>query len=164
MKHLFIPIVLVAILIISCQQDTTQTVNSNAEQNSTEDIIDTTKEEKVIIEIVAADESYLNSIRAKATGIEATMYSSNASFSVSNKENTFTFLKQLSLQAPSNLSKEQVGHIMFLENGSSLMVCSVYKNNNEVYIQFKEDENTYYNILVGNAANLFTQVQVQPKQ
>jgi hypothetical protein len=112
-----------------------------------------------------APESFMNSIKARANGVEATMYSTGASFSMDKQENVFAFSSQIAFQAPKALSKNHIGHIMFLENGNKILFSNVYTNGTDVYIQINDEETgkVYYNILLDKVKDLFVNVQVQAK-
>jgi hypothetical protein len=111
----------------------------------------------------AAPESYLNTIRDRADGVEATMYNSGASFSVFDRNSAFTFFQQILFKAPALDTKNQIGHIMFLEKGENILLVGVYDNGSDIFIKIDEKDNnkTYFNIITGKARDLFTNVQVQ---
>ena len=130
-------------------------------------------EEKPAVSIVQAPievlepspEAYYNSIRDRANGIEATMYSSGASFSVFDQKSAFAFSSQIILQAPKSSTKNQIGHIMFLENGENILLANVYDNGTDVFMKIDDKENgkVYYNLLTGKAKDMFTNIKVQQK-
>ena len=126
-----------------------------------------TEEVKEVAEVLEfAPESYLNSIRARANGIEATMYTSGASFSVFDKNSVLAFTQQILLQAPTANTTNQIGHIMFLEDGNNILLAGVYHNGSDVFMRIDDRENgkTYYNLLIGKAKDLFTNVKVKPAE
>lgn len=107
----------------------------------------------------------INALFNNADGLEATMYNSGASFSVSDRDNVAAFVSLIQAATPSSRTQNQVGHILFLSAGQKLALCNVYNNGSEVYMLYKDDANgdTYFNLLTGKAKELFTGVKVQPK-
>jgi hypothetical protein len=113
--------------------------------------------------LTPSPEAYFNSIRARANGIEATMYNSGASFSVFDPKSAFAFSSQIALKAPKTTTKNQIGHIMFLENGENILLTGIYDNGTDIFMKIDDKEigKVYYNILTGKARDLFTNVKVQ---
>ncbi len=112
-----------------------------------------------------APKSYIGSIQARATGIEATMYSSGASFSVFDKSSVFSFTQMIAFEAPKATTKNQIGHIMFLQDGENILLAPVYDNGTDVFMMSKDEETgkTYYNLLLDKAKDMFVNIQIQPK-
>lgn len=129
------------------------------------------KEEQEITQAPAAPievlepstEVFFNYLRSRTDGVEATMYSSGASFSLFDPESAYAFCSQILLQAPKTNTKNQIGHIMFLENGENILLAGVYDNGTDVFMRVDDKENgkSYYNILTGKVRDLFTNVKVQ---
>lgn len=113
-----------------------------------------------------APKSYIQSLQARATGIEATMYASGASFSVFDKSSVFSFTQMIAFTAPKSTTKNQIGHIMFLQDGENILLANVYDNGTDVFMESKDEESgkTYYNILLDKARGMFVDLQVQPKK
>lgn len=113
-----------------------------------------------------APKSYMESLQARATGIEATMYASGASFSVFDKSSVFSFTQMIAFAAPKTTTKNQIGHIMFLQDGESILLAKVYDNGADVFMESKDEETgkTYYNILLDKARGMFIDLQIQPKK
>lgn len=107
----------------------------------------------------------MNTLFNNADGLEATMYNSGASFSVTDRDNVAAFLSLIQAATPSSRTQNQVGHILFLSAGQIITLCPVYSNGAEVYMLYKEEAtgDTYFNLLTGKAKDLFTNVKVQQK-
>ena len=108
---------------------------------------------------------YLQGLLGSANAIEATMYNSGASFSLFDPASVAAFMQLITLKAPTALSTNPIGHLMFLQNGENLLIANVYANGSDVFMQIIDNElgKTYYNILAGKAKELFTQVHLKAK-
>jgi len=113
-----------------------------------------------------ASKDFIIDLQKKSNGIEATMYSSSASFSVFDKNSVLAFSSMISYEAPASSTKNQIGHIMFLQNGKKILLVNVYDNGTHIYIGSKDEKTgkEYFNILMGQARDLFTNVQVKSKE
>ena len=154
MKKYLIPITISSIL-FSCKNETLTI-------EKTEDTVIT--QTPIIEQLNTAPQYIIDSLINNTTSIEGTMYNSGGSFSLSSQENAQTFLSFISDTAPSSNSKNQVGHLMFLNNGNNLLICSVYLNDNEVFARFDINGESFYNVLTGQASSMFTNVQIRPKE
>jgi len=153
-------IILTTVLLASCSSP------ASAEKETVQEVFVEEITPSLALDVLeATPESYLNAIRNRADGIEATMYSSGASFSVFDPNSAFAFCSQIALLAPKVNTKNQIGHIMFLEKGENILLSGVYDNGTDVFIKIEDKENgkVYYNLLTGKARDLFTNVQIQQK-
>lgn len=101
----------------------------------------------------------------ETTSIEATMYESGGSFSLSDAKNALRFVEFLIDETPKELSNHQIGHIMFLKNGQEILFINVFKVGEQAYIKYSDTANnkSYYNVLGGEAANMFLNLKLQTK-
>lgn len=148
MKYLLVTLGL-SFGLLACQSD-----SSTPEPSATEISIE---EDKPKENLFSAPASYMQLLQAKANGIEATMYTSGASFSVFEKGSVLAFTQLIALEAPKSTSSNQIGHIMFLADGEQLLLSHVFNNGSEVYMRIEDEANeaTYYNVLKGQAREMF---------
>ncbi|MCB0509760.1 MAG: hypothetical protein KDC82_03275, partial [Bacteroidetes bacterium] len=106
-------------------------------------------------------DSLLVELKNQLTGIEATMYESGSSFSLWEKQSAQNYMSLVSSSPPLVLNEKQIGHIMFLSNGNQLYLAKVHRSEDEIYLEFKLDEQSYYNVLLGQARDMFNKVQVK---
>ena len=146
---------LVLFALVSC--------NNQANQDSTKET--TAKSTELEVREYFLTREKINALFIHADGLEATMYNSGASFSVSDRDNVAAFVSLIQAASPSSRTQNQVGHILFLSAGQKLALCNVYNNGSEVYMLYKDDatDEAYFNLLTGKAKELFTGVKVQPK-
>lgn len=143
------------ISLISCNSQEVQTVEE--ETSVVKEVV-----EQDVEVLTPAPKAYLSSLQARANGIEATMYSAGASFSVFDPNSVYAFTTLITPNPPKSLSKNQVGHIMFLMDGESILLSHVFNNGSDVYMAIDDEETgeKYYNVLQGKAKDLFTNVKV----
>lgn len=141
-------------------ESTTEEASSVEETQGTQAVVATIDES-----IQAAPTVILNSLKAKVNGVEATMYTSGASFSVFEAGSVAAFLTLIESTPPKSLTKNQVGHIMLLNSGEMVMLCKVYNNGTDVYMEIEsnDESGSYYNTLAGQAQKMFTDIQLQTK-
>ena len=106
----------------------------------------------------------LDSLYKYTTNIEGTMYQAGGSFSIGEENSAKKFIEFINQTTPSTTSKNQLGHLMFLNNGENLMIISVYSNDNQVYGRFDIDGKSYYNVLTGQINDMFTNIKITPKK
>ena len=137
--------------------------NNQANQDSAKETTDVSSMPEVRSYFLTREK--INTLFINADGLEATMYDSGASFSVSDRDNVAAFVSLIQAASPSSRTQNQVGHILFLSAGQIISLCPVYSNGAEIYMQYEEEATgeTYVNVLTGKAKDLFTNVKVQPK-
>lgn len=99
----------------------------------------------------------------EVSGIEATMYENGTSFSLWEKQSARNYMSLVSSSAPLSLNEKQIGHIMFLSNGNQLYLAKVHQSGDEIYLVFKVGELSYYNVLLGQARDMFNNVKLKAK-
>ncbi len=156
MKYLFLILYFFLAASISCYKSS----DNNNSISSKEEILSPPLEEK---KYISASEDFLNNLLQNTTSIEGTMYNNAASFSLFDKNSITGFIKDIDIQSPSKLSKEAIGHFVFIQNGEVLYMTNVYHSVNEYYIVFETEKEPFYNLIKGKAKAMFTTVQVKPK-
>lgn len=152
MKNLLI-LFLLSFLFIACKNETNSPIQVVEETS-------TPIKSKEVLETVP--QYIIDSLIKNTNAVEGTMYNSGGSFSLSDAKSANSFVYLIASSAPTSNSQNQVGHLMFLNNGHNLLICSVYSNDNEVFARFDIQGKSYYNVLVGQASDMFTNVQVKP--
>lgn len=147
------------ITLLSCSNE-----NKEIEKKTTDSVQNIVKTEK-ILDLDILPISLKDSIGINSTNLEATIYNNGGSFSIGENSTIVKFLENFSMIAPSQLSKNQVGHILFSNKGSHVMLVSVYRNDfGEVYAVIKKDDKTYYSRISGQIAKFFSEGFTQKVQ
>lgn len=154
MKNI-LTITLFSLSLIACNNE------PKTEQVKDEVVIE---QKETVEQLFTVPQPILDSLLKKTTSVEGTMYNSGSSFSLSDEKSAKMFVGLITKFVPSSNSKNQVGHLMFLNNGDKILICSVYMNEKQVFARFDIEGKTYYNLLTGQASDMFTNVQVRPKE
>lgn len=155
----FIAVLMLGVL-VSCK---------SASEESKVEQANTTTDKVVVEQTIESYETLPTEIRetlaTETTNIEATMYESGGSFSLGDKQSAVKFVDFLEDKTPSALSQHQIGHIMFLKDGEELLFLTVFKVEDKAYTKYADAENNkaYYNMLGGQAANMFLNLKLQTK-
>lgn len=157
MRYIFILFCLV--LLSACNTQSTETSEEVVNEVSTSESTKTASGETIL----ATPTAMLQELKAKVNGVESTMYTSGASFSVFEPGSVVAFLTLVNATPPKSLSTNQVGHIVLLKDGEVVMLCNVFNNGSDVYMEITDGDTKYYNTLSGQAKTMFTDIQLQAK-
>lgn len=105
-------------------------------------------------------DSLLIALSNDVTGIEATMYENASSFSLWEEQSAKNYMNLVSSSPPLSLSEKQIGHVMFLANGEQLYLAKAYRSSEEIYLVFKVGDLSYYNVLIGQAKDMFNNLKL----
>ncbi|MCB0537804.1 MAG: hypothetical protein R2836_04575 [Chitinophagales bacterium] len=155
----FITSILVLGILVSCKS------SSNDVKSETTVTAEAVQQETVANTYETLPAEIRGILATETTNIEATMYESGGSFSLGDKQSAVKFVDFLEDKTPSQLSQHQIGHIMFLKDGEELLFLTVFKIGDKAYTKYADAENnkTYYNMLGGQAANMFLNLKLQTK-
>ena len=157
MKNLILLFVL-AMLMASCNSETETSADNLLTEPEVAEMVELVQES--LLDGIPL--TYMQSLQARANGVEATMYTSGTSFSMFDKSSVVAFTKLINLNPPKTTTTNQIGHLMFLQDGENILLSHVFDNGTEVYMKVddKETEETYYSILTGQAGEMFTKIKV----
>lgn len=157
MSHFFIP--LLSVLLFAC--NSTEAPQKETVIKEPTPVVQQTEQ---TIQFEAIPKDIMEGFWKEATGVEGTVYSNGASFSLWDKNSVQQFITLFETETPTAKPSKQVGHIMLVKDGNQLALFNVYELNGKAFARLDQDGKSYYSILKGQASNMFLNLEIKPKE